>query len=87
MIILYGKQLEGLNRRPVTLQDLQLEIKQIKQDIRELKNEINFSKEQMDQDLITLKIRVSVLITPGCYYKGQAILLWYSGYVIYDKSV
>ena len=61
MIIIYGKQLEGLNRRPVTLQDLQLEIKQIKQDIRELKNDINFSKNKMDLDLVALKLKFQSL--------------------------
>ena len=61
MIIIYGKQLEGLNRRPETLQDLQLEINKIKQDIRELKNEINFSKNKMDPDLVALKLEFQSL--------------------------
>ena len=61
MIIIYGKQPEGLNRRLETLQDLQLEINKIKQDIRELKNEINFSKNKMDLDLVALKLKFQSL--------------------------
>ena len=61
MIIIYGKYLEGLNRRLEKLQDLQLEINKIKQDIRELKNEINFSKNKMDLDLVALKLEFQSL--------------------------
>jgi hypothetical protein len=41
--------------RPTTIQDLQLEINNIKQKIKELKLNFNISNEQLVQEIITLK--------------------------------
>jgi hypothetical protein len=42
-------------KRPTTIQDLQLEINNIKQKIKELKLNFNISNEQLVQEIITLK--------------------------------
>ena len=48
-------------KKPVT-QDLQLEIHQIKQDIRELKTEIKLLNEQMAQEIIALKLEKQIFV-------------------------
>jgi hypothetical protein len=42
-------------KRPITIQDLQSEIKNIKQEIKELKLNFNISNDQLVQEIISLK--------------------------------